>query len=74
MKSTKVIAYFKTAFTQMKIAHAKFYCYKLDDIGIKYTDDQRQRMSRADELFQEAETIARGVASEIIGNAVMREF
>lgn len=74
MSSSKIIQHFRVAFSQIRKGEEKFYCGNPSEIGVVYTDSQKERINEAQDLYSQAEKLAREVSAEIIGKAIMREF
>lgn len=74
MKSDRIIARLKSAKHFSRAASRSLVCWKIEQEGFKYTEDQSKKMCEASELFSQAETIVDEVYADMIGKQIVSEL
>lgn len=73
-KSIKIAEHLGTTLRQLHNAQAKLYCWKMEELGIKYTEYQKEELSKADNLIAQSEAIVNKVFKEILGDLMVKEI
>ena len=71
--SERLIQNLKTGFRHAKLSEKPFYCWQIDELKLKYTDDQRKKLSEAQDLHYKAQNLVKEVYAELIGAEVVKE-